>query len=62
MLNNIKDIEFLDKNDLGEGAYSRVFRVKHTQTKKIYALKHVFIIRLICLNWAKKTAKIYGMK
>ena len=45
MLNNIDEIEFLSKQELGEGAYSKVFHVRHRKTKKHFALKHVIIIR-----------------
>jgi serine/threonine protein kinase len=62
MLNSIDEIEFLSKNELGEGAYSKVFHVRHRKTKKHYALKHVNLIRLMFLKYVKRIARIYEMK
>lgn len=41
MLNDINDIQFLDKEELGEGAYSKVYKIRHVINKQIYALKYV---------------------
>ena len=41
MLSCVSDIEFLSNEQLGEGAYSQVYKVKHKKTKKIFALKYV---------------------
>ena len=43
MLNSISDIEFLSNDQLGEGAYSRVFKVRHKVSNKTFALKYVRI-------------------
>ena len=41
MLKSINDVQFMSKHELGEGAYARVFHVKHKKTQKEFALKHV---------------------
>ncbi len=42
MLNSLDDIEFLDKNaPLGEGAISKVYKVRSKVTGEVYALKKV---------------------
>ena len=41
MFSSTKELEFLSKNDIGEGAYSKVYHVRHKENKKEYALKHV---------------------
>ena len=58
MLNHINDIEYLDNKELGEGAYSMVYKVKHKKNNQLFALKYVILIRLIYLNLVKETAKI----
>ena len=62
MLNSINELDFLSKNEIGEGAYSKVYHVRHQKTKKHFALKHVTLIRSMCSKYAKKTAKIYETK
>jgi NIMA (never in mitosis gene a)-related kinase len=46
MLNSIDELDFLSKNEIGEGAYSKVYHVKHRETKKHYALKHVNVFKI----------------
>ena len=59
MLKNISDIEFLSKDQLGEGAYSQFFKVKHKKTQKIFALKYVRnLIRLIFSKLERRIARI----
>jgi serine/threonine protein kinase len=62
MFTSSRELEFLSKNDIGEGAYSKVYHVRHKKTKTEYALKHVKLTRSIYLKFAKRTAKIYGQK
>jgi serine/threonine protein kinase len=41
MLNNINEIQFLERDELGEGAYSKVYKVRHLVDQQIYAVKYV---------------------
>lgn len=50
MLGTINDIEFLSNEQLGEGAYSKVFKVRHRASDKTFALKFVNLTRLISSN------------
>lgn len=43
---SLKEIEVLDRNPLGEGAFSYVFKVRHRATGKIFALKKIDILQL----------------
>lgn len=44
MLNSLDDIEFIDPGkELGEGAFSHVFKVRHKKTGEICALKKVLL-------------------
>lgn len=57
MLTKIDDLEFMSKDNIGEGAYSKVYHVKHKSNKKEYALKHVSLMRLIFSKSVKKIVK-----
>jgi hypothetical protein len=41
MLNNLDAFEIANNEDIGEGAYSKVFKAHHKETGAIYALKKV---------------------
>lgn len=43
---SLKQIEVLDRNPLGEGAFSFVFKVRDRSTGTIYALKKIDILQL----------------
>lgn len=43
-------MEVLNKFILGEGSYSKVYKVKRKSDGEIYALKKVGLLRDYCLN------------
>ena len=43
---SLKQIQVMDRSPQGEGAFSKVFKVRHREDQKIYALKQIDILQL----------------
>lgn len=57
MLSSIDELDFLSKNEIGEGAYSKVYHVRHRENKKHFALKHVSLTRSMSSRFARRTVR-----